>query len=64
MCIRDRGGLTLIGLMARYEFSKKLSASLNIENLTDKRYYSGLGGYNGYTYGRPRNAWLKLTYKL
>ncbi|OAK64660.1 TonB-dependent receptor [Variovorax paradoxus] len=60
----SQGGLTVIGLMARYEFSKKLSASLNIENLTDKRYYSGLGGYNGYTYGRPRNAWLKLTYKL
>ncbi|RUR70695.1 TonB-dependent siderophore receptor [Variovorax guangxiensis] len=59
-----QGGLTLIGLMARYEFDKKLSASLNIENLTDKRYYSGLGGYNGYTYGRPRNVWLKLTYKL
>lgn len=59
-----QGGLTLIGLMARYEFSKQLSASLNIENLTDKHYYSGLGGYNGYTYGRPRNAWLKLTYKL
>jgi len=60
----SQGGLTVIGLMARYEFSKKLSASLNIENLADKRYYSGLGGYNGYTYGRPRNAWLKLTYKL
>ncbi|WP_295988333.1 TonB-dependent receptor [uncultured Variovorax sp.] len=59
-----QGGLTLIGLMARYEINPKLSASLNIENLTDKRYYSGLGGYNGYTYGRPRNVWLKLTYKL
>jgi len=60
----SQGGLTVIGVMARYEFSKKLSASLNIENLADKHYYSGLGGYNGYTYGRPRNAWLKLTYKL
>jgi len=60
----SQGGIALIGLMGRYEFNKKLSASLNIENLTDKYYYSGLGGYNGYTYGRPRNAWLKLTYKL
>ncbi|MBN8756565.1 MULTISPECIES: TonB-dependent siderophore receptor [unclassified Variovorax] len=59
-----QGGLTLISLMARYEFSKQLSATLNIENLSDKRYYTGLGGYNGYTYGAPRNAWLKATYKF
>ena len=60
----SQGGLTLLGLMARYEFTPQLSASLNIENLGDKRYYSGLGGYNGYTYGPPRNVWLKLSYKL
>lgn len=59
-----QGGLTLIGLMARYEFSKQLSGSLNIENLSDKRYYTGLGGYNGYTYGAPRNVWVKLNYKF
>jgi len=59
-----QGGLTLIGLMARYEFSKQLSLALNIENLTDKYYYTGLGGYNGYTYGNPRNAWLKATYRF
>ncbi len=59
-----QGGLTLFGLMARYEFNKQLSASLNIENLGNKRYYAGLGGYNGYTPGTPRNAWLKLNYKF
>jgi outer-membrane receptor for ferric coprogen and ferric-rhodotorulic acid len=59
-----QGGLTVLGLMARYELSKQLSASLNIENLTDKRYYSGLGGYNGYVYGNPRNSWLKASYKF
>ncbi|MFL9924007.1 TonB-dependent siderophore receptor [Herbaspirillum lusitanum] len=59
-----QGGLTLIGLMARYDFSKQFSMSLNIENLSDKYYYTGLGGYNGYTYGNPRNAWLKATYNF
>lgn len=59
-----QGGVTLLGLMARYEFSKQLSLSLNIENLSDKYYYSGLGGYNGYNYGNPRNAWLKATYSF
>ncbi|MFT4100307.1 MAG: TonB-dependent siderophore receptor [Burkholderiaceae bacterium] len=59
-----QAGLTLIGLMARYAFDEHLSATLNIENLTDKRYYAGLGGYNGYTYGNPRNAWVRLQYKF
>jgi outer-membrane receptor for ferric coprogen and ferric-rhodotorulic acid len=59
-----QGGITLLGLMARYDFTKQLSASLNIENLADKRYYSGLGGYNGYVYGNPRNSWLKASYKF
>jgi iron complex outermembrane receptor protein/outer membrane receptor for ferric coprogen and ferric-rhodotorulic acid len=59
-----QGGLTLIGLMARYDVSSQLSLSLNVENLTDKYYYTGFGGYNGYTYGNPRNAWLKANYKF
>ncbi|AVQ84858.1 MULTISPECIES: TonB-dependent siderophore receptor [unclassified Variovorax] len=59
-----QGGITLLGLMARYDFTKQLSASLNIENLSNKRYYSGLGGYNGYTQGTPRSAWAKVTYKF
>ncbi|MCA1323624.1 TonB-dependent siderophore receptor [Herbaspirillum sp. alder98] len=59
-----QGGMTLIGLMARYEVSPQLSLSLNVENLTDKTYYTGLGGYNGYTVGNPRNAWLKANYKF
>jgi len=59
-----QGGLTLLGLMARYDFNKQLSASLNIDNLSNKRYYSGLGGYNGYTNGTPRSAWMKVTYKF
>lgn len=59
-----QGGLTLLGLMARYQFDKQLSLSLNVENVTDKYYYSGLGYYNGYNYGNPRNAWLKMNYKF
>ena len=60
----SQGGVTLLGLMARYEFSKQVAASINIDNLTDKRYYSGLGGYNGYNYGTPRNVWMKVSYKF
>jgi len=59
-----QGGVSLFGLMARYEFDQHVSASVNVENLGDKRYYSGLGGYNGYNYGTPRNVWLKMGYKF
>ncbi|MDM0091151.1 MULTISPECIES: TonB-dependent receptor [unclassified Variovorax] len=59
-----QGGLTLVGLMARYEFSRQLSASVNVENLGNKRYDSGLGGYNGYTEGTPRSVWVKLGYRF
>lgn len=59
-----QGGLTIFGLMARYDINERMSASMHIENVGDKRYYNGLGGYNGYTYGNPRNLWLKLSYKL
>ncbi|WP_241048125.1 TonB-dependent siderophore receptor [Achromobacter xylosoxidans] len=60
----SQGGVALLGLMARFEFNRQLAASINIENLTDKRYYSGLGEYNGYNYGTPRNVWMKVTYKF
>ena len=59
-----QGGVSLFGLMARYEFDQHVSASVNVENLGDKRYYRGLGGYNGYNYGTPRNVWLKMGYKF
>lgn len=60
----SQGGVALLGLMARFEFNRQLAASINIENLTDKRYYSGLGEYNGYNYGTPRNVWMKISYKF
>jgi iron complex outermembrane receptor protein/outer membrane receptor for ferric coprogen and ferric-rhodotorulic acid len=60
----SQGGVTLFGLMARYDFNRHVSASVNVENLTDKYYYSGLGGYNGYNYGTPRNVWMKVSYKF
>lgn len=60
----SQGGVTLLGLMARYEFNQRVAVSIDIENLTDKRYYSGLGEYNGYNYGTPRNVWMKVSYKF
>ncbi|QDG71306.1 TonB-dependent siderophore receptor [Janthinobacterium tructae] len=49
------------GLMAQYQLSAQLLATLNVNNVFDKRYYStGMGGY----YGDPRNAMLSLRYQF
>lgn len=61
--LMEQGGTTLIDLLAKYEISPKMSASLNIDNVTDKHYYTGLA-FVGYQYGAPRNAWLRLNYKF
>ena len=48
--------------MAKYQVTDKLSVTLNGNNLTDKRYYSNLGFYNGGFYGDPRNFMLTTRY--
>lgn len=52
---------TVASVMARYRFSKQLVATLNVNNLFDKTYYSGMTGSYGH-YGDPRNAVLTLRY--
>ncbi|CUR79555.1 TonB-dependent siderophore receptor [Achromobacter xylosoxidans] len=52
---------TVVNLMARYQFNKKLAATLNINNLFDKAYYQGIGGSYGH-YGSPRFAGVTLRY--
>lgn len=53
-------GYTLVNLMARYEFSDQLSATLNVNNLFDKTYYRQYGFYDGLIYGEPRRITLGL----
>lgn len=56
-----QGGYTVVNASVRYDLSKSLSATLNVNNLFDKRYYAGLGenGKNNY-YGAPRNVLLSI----
>ncbi|KAA0942527.1 MULTISPECIES: TonB-dependent siderophore receptor [unclassified Pseudomonas] len=54
----------LVNLMSRYEFDKHLSASLNVNNFFDKKYYNNVGFYNGVYWGDPRTMTLSLDWKL
>ena len=55
---------TVVNLMSRYEFDDHLSASLNINNLFDKKYYERVGFYNGVYWGDPRSISVALDWKL
>lgn len=46
----------LVDVMARYQVTENLSASLNVNNLFDKFYYTNIGFYNTAYYGDPRNV--------
>jgi len=55
----------VVNLMARYDFSRQLSATLNLNNLFDKKYLSSLDTtFNTGYYGAPRNAMLNLRYSF
>ncbi|SDZ68785.1 TonB-dependent siderophore receptor [Pseudomonas salomonii] len=46
----------LVDLMTRYQVTKNLSATLNLNNIFDKSYYTNIGFYNSAAYGEPRNV--------
>ncbi|WP_426132783.1 TonB-dependent siderophore receptor [Pseudomonas sp. PWP3-1b2] len=55
---------TVVNLMSRYQFDKHLSASVNVNNLFDKKYYERVGFYNGVYWGDPRSVTLALDWTL
>ncbi len=52
---------TLVNLMARYEFSPRVSATLNVNNVTDEKYLTSLYWDQSY-YGAPRHANVTLNW--
>lgn len=58
----QQGAFALVNLMARYEINENLSLQANVENLTDKTYYSQIGFYSQYRYGAPRSYFVSLNY--
>ncbi|NYH12548.1 TonB-dependent siderophore receptor [Pseudomonas moraviensis] len=53
-----QGSYYLVDAMARYRFNQHLSTTLNIKNLLDKTYYTGLGNFGTGFYGEPRSVQL------
>lgn len=57
-----QGSYALASLLARYEINRDLTATLNIQNLFDRNYYTGTATHA--LYGAPRNAVVTLKYKF
>lgn len=53
----------LLDLMARYEFNKQWSATLNLDNVTNEKYLTSLYWSQSY-YGAPRSASLSVDWKF
>lgn len=59
----EQGSYAVVDLMARQELLPGLTASLNLNNLLDRTYYTTFI-YNGGFYGAPRHAEVKLRYEF
>lgn len=57
-----QGDLTTLDLMAHYEITRNLSATLNVNNVFDKRYHTNINV--GAWYGEPRSAYVNLRYRF
>ena len=56
-------GYVLVDLFAQYQFNKHWSATANINNIFDKKYYQNVGVTNSSNwYGTPRNFLLSMRY--
>ena len=56
----EQGSYALVNLMARFDFSKQVSATLNLNNVCDRKYYDQIGFYSQGWYGAPRNVMLTV----
>lgn len=57
-----QGSYAIANLMARYDISKNLSATVNLNNVFDREYYARV--YSEGVYGAPRNFMTSLKYNF
>ncbi len=50
--------------MARYDVTDNLSAQLNVDNLTDEKYFDLFDAYGALTYGAPRSVTASAKYRF
>ncbi|MFT4248486.1 MAG: TonB-dependent siderophore receptor [Pseudomonas sp.] len=61
--IIHQSGYALLGVMGSYDFTPHLTATLNLNNITDRKYINSLYWTQGF-YGAGRNWWLSVNYRF
>lgn len=59
----SQGAFALYGLFAKYQFTPNITGQLNLNNITDKSYYSSLYWDQAF-YGSPRSYTASLTWRF
>ncbi len=60
----EQKSYALVGLVGGYDFAENLKATVNVNNLFDKHYYSGIGNYGTVFWGAPRNLMVNVKYNF
>lgn len=60
----EQDSLTLVNLMARYQFTEELNVQLNVDNVTDEKYFTNIGQFGQVAYGEPRTVSLTAKYNF
>ncbi|WP_434025741.1 TonB-dependent siderophore receptor [[Pseudomonas] boreopolis] len=58
-----QGSYALVGVMTSYDFTPQVSATLNVNNVTDRKYINSLYWAQNF-YGAGRNWWLSVNYRF
>ena len=61
--ITRQGSYALLGLMSSYDFAPGWNATLNLDNVTNRKYINSLYWSQGY-YGAPRNWMLNVSWRF
>lgn len=60
----EQPGFVTVNLMARLSVNEQVSVQANVENLLDESYFSQVGSFGQYRYGRPRNFTIGANYRF
>jgi outer membrane receptor for ferric coprogen and ferric-rhodotorulic acid len=60
----EQDSFAVASLMARYDFTRQLSAQVNVNNLFDKRHFGMFAAYGAITYAAPRSVSASLKYRF
>ncbi len=60
----EQDGFITVNLMTRLAVTEQVSLQANVDNLLDETYFSQVGSFSQYRYGKPRNFTISANYRF